>query len=144
MNARRRSFIRKIIYLSAIIPLLFALSWLGRPATSGGEDREASPGGQLAKLRAKEDLDQSQWGEIDRLVRRSSWQPSGCEVSRPTCFGVTRLKRRRRRLDQALRNAQPSGQASAELPESLGVPGVEPFPTTARRSSTTIATAIVG
>ena len=65
MNARRRSFIRKIVYLCAILPLLFALSWLGKPATSGGEDREASPGGKLAKLRTKEDLDQSQWGEID-------------------------------------------------------------------------------
>lgn len=65
MNARRRSFIRKIIYLCALVPLLIALSMLGRPATSGGEGRKADPGGKLAKLRAAENLNQSQWGEID-------------------------------------------------------------------------------
>ena len=65
MNAKSRSFRRKIIYLVAIGALLGVLSWLGRPSTSDTERAKGSPGGLLAQLREKERLSQARLGEID-------------------------------------------------------------------------------
>lgn len=63
MNSRDRSFRRKIVYLVALAVLLGVLSWLGRPSTTGA--RQGSPGGMLAQLREKEQLNAAELGEID-------------------------------------------------------------------------------
>jgi hypothetical protein len=63
--SRHRSFVRKIAYLVAIVLLALMLSWVGRPATSDVEGAAGSHGGPLAKLRAKEKLEQAQLGKID-------------------------------------------------------------------------------
>jgi hypothetical protein len=55
----RSSFIRKIVYLSAIAVLLIFLFWLSRPATPD------SRGGVLARVRADAHLSQSEIGEVD-------------------------------------------------------------------------------
>jgi hypothetical protein len=61
----RRSFIRKIIYLSAIALLLIPLYLLGHPATSAARGVQGKPGGLLAQMRTKHHLSQAQLGEID-------------------------------------------------------------------------------
>ena len=65
MNARRRSFIRKMVYVAVMIPLCFVLIYIGQPGTSGTDKTKAKPGGKLAQLRTENGLDQSKWGEID-------------------------------------------------------------------------------
>ncbi|MGD9127862.1 MAG: hypothetical protein PVH19_10845 [Planctomycetia bacterium] len=65
MNARRRSFIRKMIYVAAMIPLCFLLIYIGQPGTSATKTTEAKPGGKLSQIRTDNGLDQSKWGEID-------------------------------------------------------------------------------
>ena len=59
MNPQRRSFIRKIVYISAVAALLLPLSWLSRPATT------TEAGGKLAELRQQYGLSQASLGEID-------------------------------------------------------------------------------
>jgi hypothetical protein len=61
----RRSFVRKIVYLSVIALLLLAMFQLSRPATSAGKGVQGNPGGTLAQLRNKYHLSQAQLGEID-------------------------------------------------------------------------------
>ena len=65
MNARRRSFIRKMVYVAVMIPLCFVLIYIGQPGTFGTDKTKAKPGGKLAQLRTENGLDQSKWGEID-------------------------------------------------------------------------------
>ena len=59
MNPRRRSFIRKIVYITTVALLLLPLSWLSRPATT------KEGGGKLAELREQYGLSQASLGEID-------------------------------------------------------------------------------
>ncbi len=54
-----QSFRRKIIYIGAIVLLLFPLFWIGQPATL------ERPGGILARLRDENNLSQAKLGEID-------------------------------------------------------------------------------
>ena len=54
-------FVRKVMYITAIMLLLFPLFLLGQPATSTGR------GGKLAQLRAEHSLSQAQLGDIDPL-----------------------------------------------------------------------------
>jgi hypothetical protein len=61
----RRSFVRKIVYLAAIAILLVPLFWLSQPTTRGSKAGQGSPGGQLAQLRAKYGLTETQLGDID-------------------------------------------------------------------------------
>ena len=53
------SFWRKVVYVGAIVLLLFPLFWIGQPAT------RTSAGGVLAQQRTKSGLSQSSLGEID-------------------------------------------------------------------------------
>lgn len=55
----RRTFIRKIAYVSIIAILLLPLSYLSQPATTESE------GGQLARFRQAHELSQTNLGEID-------------------------------------------------------------------------------
>ena len=61
----QRSFVRKIVYLAAIVVLLVPLYLLSRPATPARQGGEGSPGGLLARIRDKEKLSQAQLGQID-------------------------------------------------------------------------------
>lgn len=61
MNARERSFWRKVVYLVAIMALLLCIAWLGAPATTGSK----GSGGKLSQLRADYRLNQTHLGEID-------------------------------------------------------------------------------
>ena len=61
----QRSFVRKNVYLAAIVVLLVPLYLLSRPATPPRKGGEGSPGGLLARMRKKEKLSQSQLGQID-------------------------------------------------------------------------------
>lgn len=61
----RRSFVRKIVYLVAIAVLLVPLYWLSQPTTRGTKAGQGSLGGQLAQLRTKYGLTETQLGEID-------------------------------------------------------------------------------
>jgi hypothetical protein len=61
----RKSFFRKLWYLAAIGFLLILLYILGRPATHGSKDAPGDPGGYLASLRAKYELSETQFGEVD-------------------------------------------------------------------------------
>ncbi len=61
----RRSFIRKIIYLSLILVLLIPLYLLGHPATNDARGVKGKPGGVLAQMRNKYHLSEAQLGEID-------------------------------------------------------------------------------
>lgn len=65
MNARRRSFIRQIIFLVVAVGLLFPLNWLGRPSTIGTGTSQGDPGGVLAQMRDHEHLEQAYLGKID-------------------------------------------------------------------------------
>jgi hypothetical protein len=56
--------VRKLPYLAAIVALLVPISWLSMPP-SGQGTQEASPGGQLAQLRAEYGLAQASLGPID-------------------------------------------------------------------------------
>lgn len=62
---RQRSFVRKNVYLAAIVVLLVPLYLLSRPATPGRQGGEGSPGGLLARMREEEKLSQTQLGQID-------------------------------------------------------------------------------
>ncbi|NLF70635.1 MAG: hypothetical protein GX575_16510 [Candidatus Anammoximicrobium sp.] len=53
------SFWRKVVYVGAIVMLLFPLFWIGQPATP------KSAGGVLARLRSENALSQASLGEID-------------------------------------------------------------------------------
>lgn len=53
------SFWRKVIYVGAIVLLLFPLFWIGQPAT------RKTAGGVLARLRTENALSQASLGEID-------------------------------------------------------------------------------
>jgi hypothetical protein len=59
------TFVRKIIYGVAIGVLLLPLFWLSHPATNAVKGVQGSPGGQLAQLRDRYGLSQSQLGQID-------------------------------------------------------------------------------
>jgi hypothetical protein len=68
----QRSFLRKIVYLVALVGLLLVLSWLGQPSTgdAGGESGEQGVSGllqvpNLADLRNRYHLSETQLGEID-------------------------------------------------------------------------------
>jgi hypothetical protein len=68
----QRSFLRKIVYLVALVGLLLVLSWLGQPSTgdAGGEAGEQRSSGllqvpNLADLRNRYHLSETQLGEID-------------------------------------------------------------------------------
>ncbi|MBN1590385.1 MAG: hypothetical protein JW888_12795 [Pirellulales bacterium] len=65
MTSRRRSFIRKIVYLVIIALFLPLLYWLGHPATLDTETDKGSPGGMLAQQRTDQKLDQVYLGKID-------------------------------------------------------------------------------
>ncbi|MHB1034614.1 MAG: hypothetical protein ACYC35_04635 [Pirellulales bacterium] len=62
---RKRSFIRKIIYLSVVVVLLLPLSYLSQPATSDTPTAKGSPGGLLAQVRHEHGLSQADLGQID-------------------------------------------------------------------------------
>jgi hypothetical protein len=66
MNSRR-SFIRKLIYISLIGVLLFLLHWLSHPATNADAARgvPGNRGGVLAQMRNEYHLSQAQLGEVD-------------------------------------------------------------------------------
>ncbi len=64
----RRSFIRKLIYLSLILALLVPLSYFSQPATVAvGNQPNAgdNAGGKLARMRAEYGISQANLGEID-------------------------------------------------------------------------------
>lgn len=65
LDARRRSFYRKIAYVVAICVLLMPLFWLSHPATRGSAERKGRGGGVLAQFRENHGLSQTQLGEID-------------------------------------------------------------------------------
>ncbi|MBN2216082.1 MAG: hypothetical protein JW719_01770 [Pirellulales bacterium] len=65
MNPRRRSFIRKAVYLVVIFALLFPIYWLGAPSTVDTETMKGSRGGLLAQKREKNGLEQVYYGKID-------------------------------------------------------------------------------
>lgn len=64
-SARDRSFRRKIFYLIAMVPLLMLLFWLSHPATRDSREAKGRPGGKLAELREKHQLNQTELGQID-------------------------------------------------------------------------------
>jgi hypothetical protein len=53
------SFVRKIVYLVALVALLFPMAWIGSPATRNDD------GGKLAQLRKENRLGQADLGAID-------------------------------------------------------------------------------
>jgi hypothetical protein len=61
----RRSFVRKIIYISLIAVLLIPLYLLSHPATSAARGVQGNPGGVLARMRSHYHLSEAQLGEID-------------------------------------------------------------------------------
>lgn len=61
MNVRRKSFVRKVIYLLIVGALLVPLTLLSRPATGEGQDKPS----KLAELREDYQLSPAQLGEID-------------------------------------------------------------------------------
>ena len=67
---RNNPFVRKVIYISAIMLLLFPLFVLGQPAST------TSSGGKLSQLRESYGLSQAQLGEID---------PASVLIGRPNC-----------------------------------------------------------
>ena len=56
---RNNPFVRKVVYISAIMLLLFPLFVLGQPAST------TSSGGKLSQLRESYGLSHAQLGEID-------------------------------------------------------------------------------
>lgn len=58
--SRTSSFTRKVIYATCIALLLYPLYYLGQPATRDGQG-----GGQLAQMRARSGIAQSQLGDIE-------------------------------------------------------------------------------
>ncbi len=63
---QQQRFTRKIVYLVIIFGLLMTLYYLGHPSTGQvGVGDEGSPGGVLAQMRTKENLDQAQIGQVD-------------------------------------------------------------------------------
>jgi hypothetical protein len=66
MSFQNPSFVRKIIYLTAVAVLLLPIAYLSQPASaSRGGEQAGSSGGKLAQLRAKYNLSQAELGEID-------------------------------------------------------------------------------
>lgn len=68
----QRSYVRKIVYLVALVGLLLVLSWLGQPTSgdSAADAKEQGAGGffqihNLAELRNIHHLSEAQLGEID-------------------------------------------------------------------------------
>jgi len=61
----KRPFIRKIIYLAAIVVLLAPLSLMSMPARRPNSQDAGTKGGVLAQLREKHKLSQANLGEID-------------------------------------------------------------------------------
>ncbi len=62
---RKRSFIRKVVYLSVVVVLLVPLSYLSQPATIDTATAKGSAGGLLAQVRHDEKLSQADLGQID-------------------------------------------------------------------------------
>ena len=58
-------FIRKIIYLVAIVALLIPMSLISRPAQRADNIEDSNSGGKLSQLRDEHNLSQSQLSEID-------------------------------------------------------------------------------
>ena len=61
----RRSFYRKIGYLTGIALLLAPLFWLSQPSTIDRPGAKGTPGGKISQLRAKYHLGATDLGEID-------------------------------------------------------------------------------
>ena len=61
----RRSLVRKMVYLAAMVPLLLLLYALSQPASPESRSGRGSPGGLLVQLREKHGLSQAQIGQID-------------------------------------------------------------------------------
>jgi hypothetical protein len=61
----QRSFLRKVIYLVAMVPLLGVLFWLGQPGTPPSESQPGAAGGVLTQMRQREGLTQTHIGELD-------------------------------------------------------------------------------
>ncbi len=61
----RRSFVRKIVYLVAIVLLLIPLFWLSQPETPSTKAGRGGAGGQLSQLRQQYGLSEAQLGDID-------------------------------------------------------------------------------
>ncbi|MCR9117023.1 MAG: hypothetical protein NXI22_08790 [bacterium] len=80
------AFVRKIIYLSIIVLLLFPLYWLGAPPTAQTEDIDSDASvmqtlggiGVLSRMRRREDLAQVDLGDID----------PASETMKLSCFGL--------------------------------------------------------
>jgi len=58
-------FIRKICYIGLMIPLLFVLSFVGRPSTRDDSDAISDEGGVLSQLRSEYELSAASLSEID-------------------------------------------------------------------------------
>jgi hypothetical protein len=63
--SRQRSFVRKIVYVVAMVLLLLPLYLLSQPASPESRSGGGSPGGLLVQLREKYGLSQAQLGQID-------------------------------------------------------------------------------
>ena len=58
-------FVRKIIYLLAIVALLIPMSLISRPAQRAENVKDSNSGGKLSQLRDEYSLSQSQLSKID-------------------------------------------------------------------------------
>ncbi|MCC6510491.1 MAG: hypothetical protein IT423_15425 [Pirellulaceae bacterium] len=56
---------RRLVYIAAMVLLLFPIYLLGHPAVIGTGKSETTPGGALATIRSKYELGQADLGEID-------------------------------------------------------------------------------
>lgn len=59
------SFVRKVIYIVAIVLLLIPLSLISSPSTRDQDNEIQSPGGKLARLRETAKLSQANLGEVE-------------------------------------------------------------------------------
>ncbi len=62
---KNSSFQRKILYVIILAVLMYPLFLLSRPSSPAQDGKAGAPGGKLAQLRTKYELDESQLGDVD-------------------------------------------------------------------------------
>ncbi len=65
--------VRRLLYIAAMVLLLFPIYMLGHPSVRNSAGTELTPGGALASIRSQYDWAKRTWEPSIQLVNRCVW-----------------------------------------------------------------------